>query len=277
MKTTPWLLLVFLPLPLFSGEVRTGDNVDQVQTALGAPHGKIHMGNRELLSFDRGEVELTSGVVTRVALRQEEAQAAFEARRAAEVLRLREEQAIRQAQLTAEGAALKAGKLADAAFQSASPRFQVEFWRNFASRYPGVSCWEELSRARARFYEQEHAEQLAEEEAQRLAEIKARESEQAMFYPIYSYDYDRRYYEARRQERLDREYYERIRGSHSGRIDATCRDNRLKPVVPDRNNPPASSHTAMAFAGQNWLGWPTGAEIAQLKARDQTDSRLRIR
>ena len=277
MKLTPLLLLAILPLALVAGEVKIGDSGDDVRSELGAPSGQIHWGNREVLSFARGEVELASGVVTRVALRSDDEQTGFEAKRSADISRVRENEAIRRVQRTAEGETLKASKLADANFQSAPLRFQVEFWRNFASHYPNVSCTEQLSLARALYYEQQHAEQLAAEEAQRLAEIKARDSEQRMFYPIDSYNYDRHYSEARRQERLDREYYERVRSSHPERIAASCRDDRLKPVVPDRNNPPASSHTAMAFAGQNWLGWPTAAEIDQLKARDQTDSRLRIR
>ena len=277
MKLTPLLLLAILPLTLVASEVKIGDNRDDVRSGLGAPRGQIHLGNREVLSFARGEVELTSGVVTRVALRSEDEQAAFEAKRSAEFSRVREDENIRRVQQKAEGEALKASKLVDANFQSAPLRLQVEFWRNFTSRYPNVSCTEQLNLARALYYEQQHAGQLAAEEAQRLAEIKARDSEQRMFYPVDSYNYDRRYYDARRQERLDQEYYGRINSSHSGGIDTSCQNDRLKPVVPDRNNPPASSHTAMAFAGQNWLGWPTGTEIDQLKARDQTDSRSRIR
>ena len=143
MKTTPWLLLVVIPLTLFSREVKPGDGIDQVRNTLGAPRGQLHLGNRELWSFARGEVELTSGVVTRVALRSEAAQAAFETKRTAEVSQVREEQEIRRGQLTAEGEALKASKLADVSFQSASPRLQAEFWQNFAIKYPRVSCTEQ--------------------------------------------------------------------------------------------------------------------------------------
>ena len=273
MKTTPWLLLVVLPLILFSSEVKPGDGIDQVRNTLGTPRGQLHLGNRELWSFARGEVELTSGVVTRVALRSEAAQAAFETKRTAEVSQVREEQEIRRGQLTAEGEALKASKLADVSFQSASPRLQAEFWQNFAIKYPRVSCTEQLSLARACFYEQEHAEQLAAEEAQRRVGIKARESEQNMFYPIYSYD---PYYEARRQDRLDREYYERLHGARVGLTDASCRHDRLNSGFPDPNSGKASSQPVMAFSGQNWLGWLTPTETEQLKAREQTDSRNRI-
>jgi hypothetical protein len=164
-----------------------------------------------------------------VALRSEETQARFEATRTAEALRVHEEQDILRIRLTAEGEALKAGKLADNLFQSAPPRYQVEFWRNFAKHYSTVSCTEQLGLAQARLYEQEQAERVRAEEALRLAELTARETSSRIYYPIYSdnsYAYDRRYREQRRQQRLDREYDERIHDSNYGRSDAFCRNDK---------------------------------------------------
>lgn len=226
MKTWPLMFLVLLPLTVFAGAVKNGDRIDTVLTALGGPRGRAQIGSRELLCFDRGEVELISGVVTRVALRSAEAQAAFETKRTAEALRLREEQEIRLDRLTAEGEALKISKLADKLFQSAPAREQVEFWRNFASRYSAVPCTEQLYLARARLYEQEQAE-----ESRRLAELETNESSAKTVYPFHSAyysDYDLPYREQRRQDRLDREYYERVHGSSHRRTDVTCRDERAQ-------------------------------------------------
>lgn len=285
MKTSPLMILVLLPLTLFAAEVKNGDSLATVQAALGEPRGRAQAGRRELLCFDRGEVELTSGVVTRVVLRSAEAQAAFEAKYAANALRVREEQEIRRVQLTAEGEALKAGKLADNLFQSAPLRFQVEFWRNFANQYSTVSCTEQLNLARARLYEQEQAERVQAEEAQRLAALKASESRGRIFYPMYandSYGYEGEYRERRRQQRLDRDYHERtIHGSNYVRLDSSCRteseprlqarhqdwaradhnitrDCRSDAAMPTKGGmlpSNAATNNSLLAAGQNVMAW----------------------
>ena len=233
MKTTSLLFLFALPLALAAGEVKRGDTIDQVQATLGAPRGRMQTGARMFLSFDRGEVELSSGVVTRVALRSEEAQTLFETKCAADAARLREELEIRRTKQVAEGEALKATKLADKSFLSAPARIQVEYWRNFAAQYPMVSCTEPLNLARAQLYAQEHIERIAAEEELRLIALKAEEASQRVFYPICSTDsraYESRYRDQYRLERLDRDYYERIRGSSGATSMSPMREEK------DRNS-----------------------------------------
>lgn len=271
MKTTSLIFLALVPLTLFAGEVKTGDNLNRVLSTLGEPRGRAQAGGRELLCFDRGVVELTSGVVTRVALRSEEAQTAFETQRTATESRVREEQEIRRIKLTAEGEAVKAAKLADKAFQSAPVETQLAYWRIFAVQYPTVSCTEQLNLVRAQFYAQERTEQIQAEEAQRAAAFKDNESSQRIFYPIYStdsYGYGRQYSVLRRQERLDRDYHYRVSGSDRMKQEDFCQDDRTRRFQPshhDRSRDQANmrdcrpdtrtTNNTLLAAGQDVMAW----------------------
>ncbi len=177
MKAISFALLFALPLILNAADVKRGDTRSEVCANLGIPRGHLEVGGRELLYFDRGEVELRSGVVIRAALRSQEDQVVFDARRSAETIRVREEQEIRQAGLIVEGEALKARKLTDSAFQASPVAYQVAFWEDFSRRYSKVSSTEELSIARARLAEQVTKAQLQAEQAQRIAELEARVAE----------------------------------------------------------------------------------------------------
>ena len=174
MKALPLVLLLSLPLCLAAAEVQLGDTFSDVRTALGAPRGQVRAGDRLLLYYERGEVQLQAGAVSRVALLSSADFAALQTRRAAEAVRLREENEIRTARLGAEGEALKARKLADPSFQAAPVAYQVAFWEDFSRRYPGVSSSEQLAIARMRLNEQlEEKRRLALQE-ERLAELEAR-------------------------------------------------------------------------------------------------------
>ncbi len=167
MKVIPFALLLALPLVLTAAEVRPGDTVREVRAALGAPNGELHKGDRHLLYYDRGEVELRSGSVIRVALLSNADFATLEVRRA----QVREEQEARRARLSAEGEALKARVLADPSFLVAPLSYQVAFWENFSRRYPGVIGAEPLLIARLRLAEQRRTQI---EQEQRLADLEAR-------------------------------------------------------------------------------------------------------
>jgi hypothetical protein len=160
-------LLVSVPLALAGAEVRTGDTIDSVRTALGVPRGQLKIGPRQLLYYDRGEVELQAGAVTRVALMSETEYAAMEARRADDAARLNAEMVRRNA----DGEALKARRLSDPTFLSAPLSYQLAFWQNFSLRYPGVPVDEQLTVAHLRLAEQYNQQQAQEA---RLAELEAR-------------------------------------------------------------------------------------------------------
>ncbi len=151
MKALLPVILFSLPLLTAAIEVQPGDNLAAVRSALGAPRGQVRIGERQLLYYDRGEVELQSGTVARVELRSPDEQAVFTAQRSATQQRVLEE----NARLAAEGVELKARKLSDSDFRAAPLSYQVAFWETFAARYPGVSCGEQLATARAQLAEQQ--------------------------------------------------------------------------------------------------------------------------
>lgn len=172
-RSTSLIVALAMPLALLAAPPQIGDSRAEVQAALGAPQGEVRLGERHVLYFAAGSVELRNGAVAHVALLSPEE---LENRRARAVAA--EEQAReRVAQLAEEGEALKAKKLADPAFQAAPLGYQITYWENFTRRYPMVSCVDELDLARARFAEEEtkasQAERVAELE-ERLSDAEAR-------------------------------------------------------------------------------------------------------
>lgn len=166
--------LALLPLAALGTEVERGDTYLEVRSTLGEPRGQLQVGEWRKLIYDRGEVELESGVVTKVALRSPEAQAAHDARRAAEAEIQRAEWTARETRLAAEGAAVKARKLADQNFLSSPAAYQLAFWQDFARAYPGVPVTEEIAIARLRVAEHEETRRARQEESRRIAELELR-------------------------------------------------------------------------------------------------------
>lgn len=186
-------VLLILPALLGAVEVAPGNKIGDVYATYGKPRGKADLGDRQLLYYERGEVELRSGVVTRVSFLSDEDYAAREAREAAAEERAQN--------LIAEGESVKQERLADPTFQKLSPATQLAFWQDFARRYPGVSCGDQITVARALVREQaEHDRRLAEQE-QLIADMEARRLNQERydFYPVgygyggYDYGYGRGY------------------------------------------------------------------------------------
>jgi len=175
-----------------AAEVQTGDSLADVHTALGTPRGQVKVDGRQVLYFERGEVELQDNAVTRVALRSPQEQMELDAR----AERHRSERETRLNQLLAEGTAVRDRKLADENFKNAPLVYQVSYWENFSRAYPGVSVIEPLTIARLRLNEQLDAKRAKEEEAALIAQ---REEQLAQldgeYYPFYSsYGYGRGYY-----------------------------------------------------------------------------------
>ena len=187
---TPVLLALTLsaaPFPVMAA-VDPGATLEEVRTVFGAPSGQVRAGERHLLYYERGSVELINGRVTRVDLRSPEEQAAQDAREA----RAQAERETRRAQLIEEGTALRDRKLADATFQSAPIAYQVAFWEDFARRYPGVPCAEPLTIARLKLHEQQEEKNRKNEELRRLAEIEERlaaAERQPVYHRVHSYPF----------------------------------------------------------------------------------------
>lgn len=202
MRIARHAFLFLFTLSLAVAEVPLGATLEQVLSTLGQARGQATAGDRVVLYYERGEVELQDGVVIRVALMP---RAEFDAeanQRAAEAQRLRDAQEIRRAELKAEGEALKTRQLADPAFRSASAERQVAFWEDFTRRYPDVPASEELLIARLRLSEVQANQRKEVEGAERLArlvakvaeaEARASEAEYASRYRSYHRYYPIRY------------------------------------------------------------------------------------
>lgn len=182
------LTLVAATLPAMA-EVVPGASLAEVRDALGRPNGEMRLGDRHLVYYAHGTVELVNDAVTRVDLRTAEEQAAILAREE----RRRGELAERRAAAIAEGTALRDKKLADAAFLAAPVAYQVSFWEEFARLYPDVPCAEPLTIARLKLDEQLEEKSRRQDETRRIAELEARLA-QAERAPASYYRVHRPYY-----------------------------------------------------------------------------------
>ena len=181
-----WFALVIATASgLTAAEVRRGASLEEVRGTLGSPRGQVQVAGRQVLYYERGEVELQDGAVTRVALRSEMEHAILTARQE----RQRDEWEIRRAQMRVEGSALRDRKLADPAFLAAPLSYQVAFWEDFVQRYPEVSCVEPLTLARLRLNAQFEDLRRRDEQADRLAAIEERfaaADRRPVIYPLFS-------------------------------------------------------------------------------------------
>lgn len=188
MKTPVLCLALALSTASFAAEVAPGDTLAEAVAALGAPRGRLQVAGRHLVYFERGEIELRDGRVTRVDLLTPEEQAARLAREEQQ----RSMRETRRNELIAAGTAERDAKLADENFRSAPLAYQVTYWQNFAARYPGVAISEPFTIARLKLAEQ--LEEKAREARQReeLAQRQfAAERERTEFYPLYTGSYYR--------------------------------------------------------------------------------------
>ena len=206
MKILAALLLLAAPA-LAAMDVHLGDSLADVRSALGPPRGQAQLGDRLVLFYDRGQVQLVGGRVTNSDFLSPQDFAALQAQR--------EAAAARAAQARAEGEALKAKKLADPAFLSAPPAYQLAFWEDFRRRYPDVSCDDAYNLALARRQEQleqaEHDREMADLRARvATAEDRAAEAEQEarrtrysgfLGWPVYFGDTGRRHERGRDHDR----------------------------------------------------------------------------
>jgi hypothetical protein len=171
MKTGVLMTLSLVAAPLvFASQVAPGVSLADVRGELGRPSGVMQVGERHLLYYPHGLVELVNNQVTRVELRTPEEQASLEEREA----RRRAERDERRMAVIAEGTALRDRKLADATFAAAPAGYQVAFWEDFARRYPEVSCVEPLTIARLKLGEEIEKKTREREDEQRLADLEAR-------------------------------------------------------------------------------------------------------
>lgn len=150
--------------------VETGWTRDEVVAELGTPDGLIASGDYELLSYERGDVELRDGEVVEFELmtpaelvefkRTQQIRMEAERRRAAE----RREKRYRR------GLELKQQMLNSPGYAEASGSRKVEMLRRFHSRFPEVDIEGLLLPA----IEEKKSEQAAAAEEQRIADLEER-------------------------------------------------------------------------------------------------------
>lgn len=179
---------------MMAAEVGPGATYAEAVAELGSPRGRLQLGDRNLVYFERGEIEMREGRVTRVDLRTPEENALLLAREEQQ----RSVRVDRQRELVAAGKAERDAKLADDNFRNAPVAYQVSYWQDFVRRYPGVSVAEPLTIARMKYNEQLEQKQQADRETQRREEREERElaaqRDRSEVYPLYTGSpYYRRY------------------------------------------------------------------------------------
>jgi len=166
-----WVVLCGLLAAPLPAELRIGDDRLTVLETLGQPEGRIEMGEFERLFYDRGEVQLREGLVTRIELISE---AAAEARR--------ERQARESESRRERGEAVKAERLADPDFRTRPAAERYAFWRDFRREFPEVDVFVQYTdtkaAAEADAGRQRTADRLASVERRVAdAEFRARQAE----------------------------------------------------------------------------------------------------
>lgn len=148
--------------------IEEGASRADVVAELGEPDGLIAAGDYELLTYERGDVELRDGKVVKfklmtpeelvVAKREEQIRRAEEERRRARERKQRYER----------GLEVKERMLSSPTYAEASGTRKVEILRNFHTRYPEVEIDELLMPA----VEEKKREQAAAAEAARIARLE---------------------------------------------------------------------------------------------------------
>jgi len=169
-KVKTYLILAAALAASLSCAVETGWTRAEVVEELGRPDGLISSGGYELLSYERGDVELRDGVVVEYELMTPEELFEF---KHAEKIRMEEERrraAKRREERYRRGLELKQQMLNSPSYAEASGTRRVEILRRFHGRYPEVEIEELLLPA----IEDKKREQAEAAEERRLAELEER-------------------------------------------------------------------------------------------------------
>ena len=158
--------LVLMGDPARAEDPQPGDARASVLQQLGKPRGRMRMGDRETLVYDRGLVELSTGVVSKVKLVTAEEVAMREAARA-EAARVAE---LAWRERVAAGEQAREALLEDAALKTNSPAAQVAAWQQFQREHPDVAPPAEFQQALA-------AQQAADRKAAEAAALAAARQE----------------------------------------------------------------------------------------------------
>ena len=159
-----------------SARVEVGMTEDAAVEALGKPAGDLILRDKTILLYPQGEITIEAGTVTHIDLMSD---IEFEAHQ--KTLRIERERHLKQkaeaeAAYTAEGQAIKAGKLKDRAFTVLPAKERVDYWRKFQRQYPGVDVTEQVDAALADY--QTEIQELKDQEKIAALEIRVAQAEQ---------------------------------------------------------------------------------------------------
>ena len=113
-------------------DINIGDSIEKVYAVMGEPDGYMLVGDRAVVSYLRGKIELVSNKVTRVELISAKKAEDLKRRRVAEKKRIYE-------YLKQQGETIKQQKLENTEFLSLPLSEQIAFWKNFKKRYTMVN------------------------------------------------------------------------------------------------------------------------------------------
>lgn len=116
--------------------VETGDTEERVVERLGKPQGVITRGDRKLYYYEQGTVQIVTGRVVKALLVSREEAHERTLRREQEERQRRQQEEAEQRRVTEAGAAELARMLADKAFAARPAAERVDYWNQFAKRYP---------------------------------------------------------------------------------------------------------------------------------------------
>jgi hypothetical protein len=147
-------------------EVEIGDSEADVIDALDRPMGRFKSGNRDILLYDRGTIEMEDGVVVTVSIVSHEEARRLEAARQQKAEDLRFAREVERARLIQEGEAEKMRITADPSYRGMSAKDMVRYWDNFKAKYPEVSIdMATYQTAKKQLSEQQAQQRIAAEEA----------------------------------------------------------------------------------------------------------------
>jgi hypothetical protein len=172
-----------LALASVRGDLERGDSRTAVIAELGEPDGLIASGDYEMLSYERGKVELRAGRVVEIDLISD---AELALRRKAEKLRAEEEarQAEQARRLRIErGGKVKQQLMSSVDYAEASGSRKVQILRRFQERYPEVDISDLLEPALAakRIEQAELAQRRRMEELERRVDEAESSAQQAQW------------------------------------------------------------------------------------------------
>lgn len=141
------LALVLACVGVAASGVKPGDDEATVRAELGAPIGQYKIGDRTMMTFERGDVEFVGGKVVRSELVSAEEAKQRRERREREAAEAAERARIAKEKRIAEGTDIYQRKLNDPSFMNAPAAERVAFWNGFKAKYPEVPLGPEYQQA----------------------------------------------------------------------------------------------------------------------------------